>query len=122
MCPHSSFSPSHARPRTRHSSHSPSHRPHHCVGSVLLEEPPLRFPLPPTPGTEAWARGAGTNFSLSLLLRRAPPSPNFMDALPIRGTGARLWVHAPSLPESLLEEYFSGFGAVLDVYCPRDAQ
>jgi hypothetical protein len=46
-----------------------------------------------------------------------------MDApLPIRGTGARLWVHAPSLPESLLEEYFSGFGAVLDVYCPRDAQ
>ena len=41
---------------------------------------------------------------------------------PVRGTGARLWVHAPSLPESLLEEYFSGFGAVLDVYCPRDAQ
>jgi hypothetical protein len=40
----------------------------------------------------------------------------------VRGTGARLWVHAPSLPESLLEEYFSGFGAVLDVYCPRDAQ
>ena len=41
---------------------------------------------------------------------------------PVRGTGARLWVHAPSLPESLLEEYFSGFGIVLDVYCPRDAQ
>ena len=40
----------------------------------------------------------------------------------VRGTGARLWVHAPSLPESLLEEYFSGFGVVLDVYCPRDAQ
>jgi hypothetical protein len=31
-------------------------------------------------------------------------------------------VHCPSIPEALLEEYFSGFGPVVDVYCPRDAQ
>ena len=39
-----------------------------------------------------------------------------------RGTGHRLWVHAPAIPENLLDEYFSGFGSVVDVYCPRDAQ
>jgi hypothetical protein len=31
-------------------------------------------------------------------------------------------VHAPAIPENLLDEYFSGFGSVVDVYCPRDAQ
>ena len=41
---------------------------------------------------------------------------------PARGTGHRLWVHAPAIPENLLDEYFSGFGSVVDVYCPRDAQ
>lgn len=41
---------------------------------------------------------------------------------PARGTGFRIWVHAPAIPENLLDEYFSGFGSVVDVYCPRDAQ
>ncbi|BDA47370.1 probable DAZ-associated protein 1 at N-terminal half [Coccomyxa sp. Obi] len=32
----------------------------------------------------------------------------------------RLWVHCPGLLESHLHEYFSQFGAVIDLYIPRD--
>jgi hypothetical protein len=74
----------------------------------------------PPPGGPSSAYGSSPGASSShhqqqhQLQQLAPP--------PARGTGHRLWVHAPAIPENLLDEYFSGFGSVVDVYCPRDAQ
>ena len=96
---------------------------------------PLPVPAPPlSSGGGGGAAGVAGAVDASAAAAAAPrassafgSSPGTSQQLlqlspPARGTGHRLWVHAPAIPENLLDEYFSGFGSVVDVYCPRDAQ
>ncbi|KAK9905754.1 hypothetical protein WJX75_005750 [Coccomyxa subellipsoidea] len=49
------------------------------------------------------------------------PSCGMRAAQPSEFVGKwRLWVHCPGLLESHLQEYFSQYGAVIDLYIPRD--
>lgn len=98
-------------------------------GARAFAARPASHPLPPPPSSPRAPHGPAHATVTTPAFDTFPTGeaagmqgPDATPAPAARGTGHRLWVHCPSIPEAILEEHFSAFGPVVDVYVPRDAQ